>query len=524
VIFADRPHELQYRPTTDGWSPCEIKRASDAADAGQLMRLADLCETIMADDRVDGVLDTRTHGLLGLPLTFEGGLPAMQSDLTEGDAWWQSHEEGELAKLLRWGLVMGIGLAQRVPLPRLPTERQRYRIETWSPRWLTQIHRGDSVEWLVQTSKGASTVVPGAGQWIVYTPYGRNRPWAEGKWRRLAFPWILKRYGLEDRANMSQSHGTPTKVGKTARGSTQPQRDRFLSQLQTLGKNGTLVLPEGWDLNLVESTSKAYEIFDSAIAWSDQALTIVLAGQVVTTQGSPGFSSGNVQERIVGDLIRFDAETLSTTLRMQSLVPLAWDWYDDGDAAPWPRWDTQRTPDKEAIARTLEILGRAVEQLGPSLSSAGVQVDTRAMLEALGVPLSAVEAEKQRASFQLAPTDVARVVRVREARSSQGLPPLGDERDDLFVSELEAAAEAAGGPGASALPPPAADITAEGPDADDMRREAAEALAAKMTELQVERCEHGRSNRCPLCGVERSRDVELAPDGTPSWALAWRAL
>lgn len=522
VVIADRPTELQYRPTTDGWSPCEIKNAADAADAGSLMRLADLCETIMADDRVDGVLDTRTHGLLGLPLTFTGGDQRFVNDLahdTRGE-WWAMHDEGELVKLLRWGVVMGVGLAQRVPLPRLPTEPQRYRLETWSPRWLTQIHRGDKVEWQVSTSEGTSTVVAGGGQWILYTPYGRNRPWAEGKWRRLAFPWVLKRYALEDRANMSQAHGTPTKVGTTARGATERQRQEFLSQLEALGKNGQLVVPEGWSYSLVESTSKAYEIFDSAVAWSDQALTIVIAGQVVTTQGSPGFSSGNVQERIVGDLIRFDAETLSNALRMQSLVPLAWERYEDGEAAPWPRWDTQRAPDKEGVARTIEILGRAAEQLSPSLASSGVQIDTAQMLEALGVPLARVEAEKRRASFALAPTDVARVVRVREARASQGLPPLEDERDDLFVSELEALAAEGQNPAA----PQPTEVVNEGPDPDAVRREAADALASRMTELGLERCEHGRSNRCPLCGVERLRDVELDQDGAPVWAVKWKAI
>jgi hypothetical protein len=52
---------------------------------------------------------------------------------------------------------------------------------------------------------------------------------------------------------------------------------------------------------------------------------------------------------------------------------------------------------------------------------------------------------------------VARVVRVREARASQGLPPLGDERDDLFISELEAVAEAeaeAEAPAPEAAPAP----------------------------------------------------------------------
>ena len=46
--------------------------------------------------------------------------------------------------------------------------------------------------------------------------------------------------------------------------------------------------------------------------------------------------------------------------------------------------------------------------------------------------------EQQATTVVLAPTDVAKVVRVREARSAQGLPPFGDARDDMTISQLDA--------------------------------------------------------------------------------------
>lgn len=50
-------------------------------------------------------------------------------------------------------------------------------------------------------------------------------------------------------------------------------------------------------------------------------------------------------------------------------------------------------------------------------------------------------------------------------------------------------------------------------------------LAADMTARQVEACQHGRSNRCPLCGIERLRGIEgVGPDGAPIWKVAWRAM
>src|SRR5690606_5516981 len=37
----------------------------------------------------------------------------------------------------------------------------------------------------------------------------------------------------------------------------------------------------------------------------------------------------------------------------------------------------------------------------------------------------------------LAPTDLATVVRVSEARAAQGLPPFGDFRDDMTISQFK---------------------------------------------------------------------------------------
>ena len=70
-----------------------------------------------------------------------------------------------------------------------------------------------------------------------------------------------------------------------------------------------------------------------------------------------------------------------------------------------------------------------------------------ALAASFDVPLAEVpQATETRAKIELAPTDIAKVVRVGEARLSQGLQPLGDERDLLTISELTALAESAPAP------------------------------------------------------------------------------
>ena len=77
-------------------------------------------------------------------------------------------------------------------------------------------------------------------------------------------------------------------------------------------------------------------------------------------------------------------------------------------------------------------------------------------------------------------------------------------------------------PGAPAVPEPtpAPGLAASNSDVD----EAIASLAQKMTESGIARCEHGHSNRCHICGIERVRDFTLDDDGQPVWAIEWRPI
>lgn len=385
--------ELYHRPLMTGWTPARVEEARVMADGGSMLMLSDLIETMLGDDRVKGVLSTRTHGLLGLPVDFLRGndqaraLLGMQEDGAPGE-WWSMHDESELAKLLTWGLVSGVGLAQRIPLPRVIGTKQRYRIETWSSRWLQYYHYPvDGCHWHVNTQDGLKPLVAGDGQWILFTPYGTRRPWSEGIWRALSFPWLLKRFALEDRANYSEILGSPIWLGTTKTGSTQKQRREFLSQLRGMGKNGRFVLPEGWDIQLKEASGKSWEIYQNQVEWADQAITVALAGQIVTTEGTPGFSSGNIHDAIKQDLIRFDAERLGTALRKQSLEPWALINYGTADAAPWPQWQTKQPTDQSEEADGLSKLGDAITKLDAALAMHGLRVDAEKLVADFDIPI-----------------------------------------------------------------------------------------------------------------------------------------
>lgn len=415
--------ELQYRQISDGWTPALVKAAFGQAESGSLLLLADLVETMFTDDRINGVLKTRTHGLLGLPMHFEGGTPEQCAEL-QGGLWDTMVDEAEAAKLQAWGLVLGVGLAQRIPLPRLMGEPQRYRLQTWSPRWLYYDAMAScGSTWRVNTRRGTNPIVPGV-QWVVYTPYGTSRPWASGEWRALAFPWLLKHFALEDRANHSEVMGTPTRVGGAPQGASERMRNTFESQIKALGRNGTLVLPEGWDYNIKEASGRTWEIYSEGVTWADAAITIVLAGQIVTTEGSQGFSSGNVQDQIKGDLIRFDGRALGKCLSSQFLSP--WSFANTGTyEAPRPCWNTERPVNLMNQATAFETLGRAVADLDTSGKTEGLHVDVKSLWDRYQIPWVANPVSTQATgALEIAPTDLATVTTVNEIRRSKGLGPL----------------------------------------------------------------------------------------------------
>jgi len=167
---------------------------------------------------------------------------------------------------------------------------------------------------------------------------------------------------------------------------------------------------------------------------------------------------------------------------------------------------------------TAEFAG---EQQRPKLDSAAIT-----MLEQVHTAETAGDGSDL--GVTLAPTDVAKVILVHEARASQGLGSLGDDRDMLTVAQLDAITAA---PSALAdVPDPVEAVGATGvePSLDapaiDGGAASVDAFAAQMTQHAIERCPHGGVNRCPRCGIERVRTVELDTDGNHIWPVAWRRI
>jgi hypothetical protein len=370
------------------WTPAQVRAAEVMADGGSLRLAADLCESLLADDRVQGVLSARTRGLLGLEVEFEKAGDRRRSAravhaLEAGEDWWAAYPEPELGALLDWGVLLGVGLARSAWTAR-PEAGGRVvgKLARWHARWLRYdwAARG----WFVQADGGRELpVTPGDGAWVLHTPGGASRPWADGAWRSIARWWLLKHYARQDFARHSEVHGTPLRAGVAAEGASEAARAELARDLGGLGSDTALCLPPGYDLKLVEATARTWEMFRAQIELADKAIAIRLAGQNLTTDVSGGsLAAAKVHQIVRGDLIRFDAEALATTLHDQSLVHWAEFNFGDRALAPWPAWPTDPPEDALAKAQTREAQGKAIV----ALKAAGVKLDD--VLDEFGLKLA----------------------------------------------------------------------------------------------------------------------------------------
>ena len=127
---------------------------------------------------------------------------------------------------------------------------------------------------------------------------------------------------------------------------------------------------------------------------------------------------------------------------------------------------------------------------------------------------------------------------VNEIRALEQLDPI--EGGDVFLQPLNMQpVSSMGGAQAPPADPTVAPVLVPDPtlaptpvappetnDAESYASDAVIALALAMTEHQIPSCEHGSTNRCRVCGIERERELvpPSRPGGRHGWRIKWRPI
>lgn len=362
------------------WTPTLIRSVLLQADSGSFRTLADLCDAILADDRVTTVTQSRVGGLLGLPLSFEDGgakkssKRAIRQLEVEAD-WWDIAPETEQYQMLAWAQELGFCWGHLEYLDR--EDRVLPSLRFWHPRHVR--YEGETGRWFTRVGHSGDReveMVAGQGEWVFYAPYGITRPWANGLWRGDAAWWLLKSYARDDWARHSEKSAQWVVTSQS--GVNPNVRKELANDIARLGRDAAIGLPPGLDLKLVEASANTKDIYQAQIDTANTGFAISHLGNNLTTEVKGGsYAATAMHAEGLGHRVRADDESWSTCLHDQVLTPWASINFGDPDVAPWPVRDTDPPEDEKAKAEVLVSITTAVKNAG----DAGLKLDTEKLQE-----------------------------------------------------------------------------------------------------------------------------------------------
>jgi transposase-like protein len=451
----------RHRSPVSSWSIETIRLARDAQMRGDFAQAVRLAEILRTDDALFTAYLNRLapQTAIACELKSCGG--------ARGDAVAKRAANGVIAPRdviagIHGTLVNhGIAIGYLKHEPSDDGSRVSFRLTEWP---LEHVKWNPSLERLETFAKDGGervAITHGDGHWIVFRKF-HDRPWIQDACLLpSAMVWGAHAQGLADWAGSSKSHGLNKLIGELPEGVSlladeagtfTAEATAFLAMLQDLvsGEVGAGIRPAGSKTDIVSNNATNYQVFSELILDRKKAAAAIYLGTDATlgaAGGAPGVDIsalfGVATTKIQGDL-----ETIQEAMNTGAYQP--WTAINEGDSRYAPSL-AYLMPDADAKAKAEEQATKR-ERFHAELKrykESGMVVDQEVvnkLAKEFDVePPTLASVAAQQTSLILAPTDVARVTRGREARASQGLPPFGDERDDMTIPEIEEAAKAKAG-------------------------------------------------------------------------------
>jgi hypothetical protein len=378
------------------WLPVHLEDAIRCADLGDMAPAARLWRAMRRDGTLSGVLSTRTDGLVRLPIRWSGHkqrrLVFEGVDRRRG-LFTSMFPTAEIAQLAADGIGLGVGVGEMLPISSADEdEPARYVFRRLEPEFL--LYRWTEDRWYYRSIAGLLPILPGArradgGWWILHRPGGESTPWNAGQWPALGRAYISKEHATLHRENYSAKLAQAARAGYSPSAATEDQRRGFLARLIGWGVNQAFDLPPGWDVKLIESNGRGYEVFQNTIDTSNGEFIVSIAGQTVTTDGGAGFANAEIHKTIRADLIQATADALALTLNEQGILPFVNERWGAGAlaSAPWLEWDVAPPKEMKAQADALASFGLAVASINSALQPYDHRVDVHVLATRFGVPI-----------------------------------------------------------------------------------------------------------------------------------------
>jgi len=342
------------------WSIEQARAAIFAHMIGIFYTSGMLAESMLGDDRVTACLNAKGTALFGREARFKpaNDTPEAKACLKAWQDWWPTLAADSSFRVLDdYATLMGFSHSQILWRDDSKVCDFAPVLRPWFPQF--EYYDWDLRRFVAMAVDGNFPIYAGAGKFLEHAPWGSYRGWIRGALRPVCEPWLLRHFGFRDMARFGEVHGNPTRVGYVPMMGDAEMRSQFEQALASLGADNAFMIPRGINQNdqsgygyeLVEATSKSWEVHPAQIDRCDMAIVLAILMQNLTTEvdgGSYGAAKVHQDKEDAG--VRFSARAWRNTIYTQVARPFAHLNFGDADLAPWTWWDVTGSDEYEANA------------------------------------------------------------------------------------------------------------------------------------------------------------------------------
>lgn len=464
-------------PAVYAWALSDILGARDDQMRGQFKRPAQMAAHTRTDDAISVAFETRLAPLRCIEVALVSAKGARGTAVAnEAEGLFGSKGVGITpdtiadvqASLVDHGLAVGLNShSVRADGSRVDMSMQAWPMEfvRWDPMLrslVTQVDGGP-----------VEPIVHGDGRWVVFR---RNElePFKHGALVATSLVWARHAFALRDWAKASVAHGNAKVIGELPAqiplqkdGTLSADATKFLELLRAIASADSPVgiRPAGSKTDFLANGSTAWQVWKELVLNAEKAAARIYLGTdgvLGAGGGAPGVDIGALfgvaTTKVQGDIACIERAILTGVIEPWCALN-----FGDSTLAPTRKY---LLPDADEDARHKAHAERKSAFYADIAAARanGFEV-TQAFVDELAEqydvepPQLPAETDSKAPTITLAPTDIARVVSVNEARASAGLPKLlrpdGSEDPDGRLTVEEYSAKKAANAAAAAAPPAA---------------------------------------------------------------------
>lgn len=455
--FVQAAQRLKSLPKANGaraWTLELIRGARNAQQAGSFATAVMLAEATRTDDAIFTARSNRIAPQYALTTELKPHDTARGKDVAKRASESVTVTKATLAGI--HGTLADHGVAIGYVQHDVDADGTRVdmRLTEWPLEHVIYDTVRDVLTTKVKDSFEPADIVHGDGRWVVFRKFD-SKPWTqEACLLPAALLWAAHTDALSDWAGATRAHGLARVMGELPEGFSLKDEDgnlteeasAFLEMIADVvsGEQAAGLVPPGAKTNFLTNQSTAWQVFSELVSNREKSAARIYLGTdaiLGSVGGAPGVDIaalfGVATTKLQGDLTAIQ-DALYTGL----YVP--WTAINYGDSRLAPRLvyllpDPDEDAKREQASNRRQRLHTLLQQMREQKLTIDQNTVNKLAAE-LGIddPPLLASVETQTSTLVLEPTDVARVTRVWEARASQGLPPFGNDDDNLTISQFEA--------------------------------------------------------------------------------------